>query len=396
MSLGAPRPHDASHHQMTENRLQRLHDAGVSIWLDFIDRTILRNGELTRRVENDALTGMTSNPTIFEKALAEGHAYDDQLSAAPPGRTAMELFELVETTDVRDACDIFMPVYEQTNGGDGYVSIEVSPASANDSHETVAEAQRLWSMVDRPNVMIKVPGTAEGAIAVRQLIGAGMNVNITLLFSLEAHLRVIEAYLEGLDDRITAGKPIDRIASVASFFVSRVDTEVDKRLEKLAAIATGADHDRVLSLRGKAAIANAQLAYKQFREQFSSPRWAPLKEAGGRLQRPLWASTSSKNPAYRDVMYVEQLIGPDTVNTMPPATIDAFRDHGEVKRTVDANFSAAEKTLADLASVGIDLKDVTDTLLREGLASFQKSFDSLIAGLDKKSAALGREMASSR
>ena len=381
---------------MPDNRLQRLHDAGQSIWLDFIDRSILRNGDLARRIQDDALTGMTSNPTIFEKALAEGHVYDDQLGAAPAGRTAMELFELVETSDVRDACDIFKPVYERTNGADGFVSIEVSPGAANDSHETVAEAQRLWAMVDRPNVMIKVPGTTEGAIAVRQLTGAGMNVNITLLFSIEAHRSVIEAYLAGLEDRVKAGKPIDRIASVASFFVSRVDTEIDKRLDALAAKASGADRDRILALRGKAAIANAQLAYKLFREEFSSARWAPLKAKGARLQRPLWASTSSKNPAYRDVLYVEQLIGPDTVNTMPPATIDAFRDHGEVARTVDATFSVAEQTLADLSAVGVDLHEVTDKLLVDGLASFQKSFESLIAGLEKKSAALGREMAPTR
>jgi transaldolase len=381
---------------MPENRLQRLHDAGQSIWLDFIDRSILRNGDLARRIQEDALTGMTSNPTIFEKALAEGHAYDDQLAAAPAGRTAMELFELVETSDVRDACDIFKPVYERTGGADGFVSIEVSPGSANDARQTVSEAERLWAMVDRPNVMIKVPGTAEGALAVRELTGAGMNVNITLLFSIEAHRRVIEAYLTGLEDRVRAGKPIDRIASVASFFVSRVDTEIDKRLDTLAAAATGPERDRILALRGKAAVANAQLAYKLFREEFSSPRWEPLKAKGARLQRPLWASTSSKNPAYRDVLYVEQLIGPDTVNTMPPATIDAFRDHGEVARTVDASFSAAERTISDLRAVGVDLDEVTDKLLRDGLASFQKSFDSLIAGLEKKSAALGREMASSR
>jgi transaldolase len=381
---------------MTENRLQRLHDAGQSIWLDFIDRSILRNGELQRRVRDDALTGMTSNPTIFEKALAEGHDYDDQLTSAPAGMTALELFELVETSDVRDACDIFMPVYERTNGGDGYVSIEVSPASANDAHATVAEAQRLWSMVGRPNVMIKVPGTAEGSLAVRELTAAGMNVNITLLFAIEAHRRVIDAYFAGLEDRLRAGKPIDRLASVASFFVSRVDTEVDKRLEALAASSSGEQRDRILALRGKAAIANAQLAYRLFLEQFSSPRWRTLEAAGGRLQRPLWASTSSKNPAYRDVLYVEQLIGPDTVNTMPPATIEAFRDHGEVARTVDAQLPAAERTIADLGAVGIDLGDVTDKLLRDGLASFQKSFESLTAGLERKSAALGRDMVSSR
>jgi len=381
---------------MPKNRLQRLHDAGQSIWLDFIDRSILRNGELQRRIQDDALTGMTSNPTIFEKALAEGHDYDDQLGGAPRDKTALELFELVETSDVRDACDIFMPVYERTNGGDGYVSIEVSPAAANDANASVAEAQRLWSMVGRPNVMIKIPGTAEGALAVRQLIAAGMNVNITLLFAIDAHRRVIEAYFAGLEDRLRAGKPIDRLASVASFFVSRVDTEIDKRLDALAASASGPQKDRILALRGKAAIANAQLAYRLFREEFSSARWAPLAAAGARLQRPLWASTSSKNPAYRDVLYVEQLVGPDTVNTMPPATIEAFRDHGEVARTVDAQLPDAERTMADLAAVGIDLRDVTDKLLRDGLASFQKSFDSLIAGLERKSAALGRDMVSSR
>ena len=381
---------------MPENRLQRLHDAGQSIWLDFIDRSILRNGDLQRRIRDDLLTGMTSNPTIFEKALAEGHEYDDQLAAAPAGATAMELFELVETTDVRDACDIFKPVFERTGGSDGFVSIEVLPAAANDADATVAEAQRLWATVDRPNVMIKVPGTAQGALAVRQLTAAGVNVNITLLFAIEAHRSVIEAYFAGLEDRRRAGKPIDRISSVASFFVSRVDTEVDKRLDALAASATDAQRERILALHGRAAIANAQMAYQLFREEFSSPRWAPLAAAGARVQRPLWASTSTKNPAYRDVVYIEQLIGPDTVNTMPPATIEAFRDHGEVARTVDADPDAAKRTLADLGAVGVDLDDVTATLLRQGLSSFQKSFDTLTAGLDKKSAALGREMASSR
>ena len=373
---------------MSQNRLETLHAAGQSIWLDFIDRAILRNGDLARRIRDDALTGMTSNPTIFEKALADGSAYDDQIKGARAGSSAMELFELVETSDVRDACDIFRPLYDATNGNDGYVSIEVSPGSANNAKETVAEAQRLWAMVDRPNVMIKVPGTDEGCIAVRQLIGAGMNVNITLLFAIEAHKRVIDAYMSGLEDRLAAGKPIHSSASVASFFVSRVDSEVDKRLDVLAANAIGDEKSRIQSLRGRAAVANAQLAYKLFLEEFASPRWETLKAAGGRLQRPLWASTSSKNPAYRDVMYVEQLIGPDTVNTMPPATIDAFRDHGETHRTVDASFAAAQRVISDLAAIGIDMTEVTDKLLREGLASFQKSFDSLTAGLEKKRAAI--------
>jgi transaldolase len=381
---------------MPDNRLRQLHDAGQSIWLDFIDRTILRNGDLVRRIRDDALTGMTSNPTIFEKALAEGTAYDDQLKAAPAGRTAMELFELVETSDVRDACDLFAPVYAETKGGDGYVSIEVSPGAANDARATVAEAQRLWAMVDRPNVMIKVPGTMEGATAVRTLIGAGINVNITLLFAIEAHRRVIDAYLDGLEDRLTAGKPVSGIASVASFFVSRVDTEVDKRLDAIAATVAGSKRDQVLAMRGKAAIANARMAYKLFLDSFSGRRWSTLKAAGAAPQRPLWASTSTKNPAYRDVMYVEELIGPDTVDTIPPATIEAFRDHGRVARTVDTDLPAAERTLAELAAVGIDLTDVTAKLLRDGLSSFQISFESLTARLAKKSSALGQEMAHAR
>lgn len=381
---------------MPENRLRQLHAAGQSIWLDFIDRTILRNGDLVRRITDDALTGMTSNPTIFEKALAEGTAYDDQLKNAPAGRTAMDLFELVETSDVRDACDLFAPIYQATKGGDGYVSIEVSPGAANDSRATVAEAERLWAMVDRPNVMIKVPGTSEGALAVRTLIGAGINVNITLLFAIEAHRRVLEAYLAGLEDRLTAGKPVSGIASVASFFVSRVDTEVDARLNAIAGTLAGAERDRVLALRGKAAIANAQLAYKLFRDSFAGPRWSALQAAGAGVQRPLWASTSTKNPDYRDVMYIEQLIGPDTVNTMPPATIEAFRDHGAVRRTVDADVAAAQRTIAELTTAGIDLGDVTTKLLRDGLASFQKSFDSLTARLAKKSATVGQELAHSR
>ena len=370
---------------MPENRLQQLHDAGQSIWLDFIDRSILRNGDLARRIADDALTGMTSNPTIFEKALAEGVAYDDQLKAAPAKSTAMDLFELVETSDVRDACDVFKGVYDATNGGDGYVSIEVSPGAANSATETVAEAQRLWGTVNRPNVMIKVPGTAEGAVAVRTLIAAGINVNITLLFAIEAYSRIIDAYMGGLEDRVAAGKPIDRLASVASFFVSRVDTEVDKRIDALAGQA-GADKARLSALKGKAAVAKARVAYKLFRDRTATPRWKTLADKGARLQRPLWASTGTKNPAYSDVLYVEELIGPDTVNTMPPATIDAFRDHGKAARTVDSDNAGAERTLSDLAAAGIDMKSVTDKLLSEGLASFQKSFDSLIAGLEKKRA----------
>ena len=366
------------------NRLKQLHDAGVAIWLDFIERTILHNGDLARRIRDDALTGMTSNPTIFEKALAEGSAYDAQLRDAAGDLTALQLFELVATTDVRDACDRFRGVYDKTNGDDGYVSIEVSPAAANDVKATIAEAHRLWKTVDRPNVFVKVPGTVDGAEAVRQLIGAGINVNITLLFALEAHDRVIAAYMAGLEERVKRGQPVDRIASVASFFVSRVDSEIDKRID---AMKKGTE------LKGKAAIANAKLAYQLFLERFSSPRWKALEVKGARVQKPLWASTSTKNPAYRDVMYVEQLIGPRSINTLPPQTIEAFRDHGEVRRTVDKDLDEAKRVQEQLEKLGISMKDVTAKLLVDGIASFQKSFDSLIAGLEKKSKQLGRELA---
>jgi transaldolase len=370
---------------MAKNRLQEIHDAGQSIWLDSIDRRMLHDGELDRRVGDDALTGMTSNPTIFQKALASSNAYDDQIvEAEEQGLTSWQLFELLETTDVRDACDHFAAVYSSTRGADGYVSIEVSPGVSHSADATVEEARRLWKTVDRPNVMVKVPGTPEGAIAVRRLIAEGINVNITLLFAIQSHDRVIEAYMAGLEDRIKAHKPIDGLASVASFFVSRVDSEIDKRLDALIAKATPLERERLRMLKGRAAIANAKLAYKLFRERFAGPRWEALANQGARVQRPLWASTSTKNPEYRDVMYVEELIGPDTVDTMPPATIEAFRDHGVVDRTVDKKVAAAEGLLKEIEAVGISVKEVTEKLLVDGIASFQKSFDELIAGLEAK------------
>jgi len=370
------------------NRLQRLHDAGQSIWLDYIDRTMLHDGTLARRIADEALTGMTSNPTIFEKALAEGTAYDAQLTALPDGLSALEMFEQVAGQDVQHACDAFRAIYDRTDGADGYVSLEVSPTMANDADGTLVEARRLWALVDRPNLMIKVPGTAAGADATRRLVAEGINVNVTLLFSTDAYARVIDAYLSGLEDRLDAGGPIDRIASVASFFISRVDSEIDKRLDALAATRPEGERHRILALKGKAAIANAKLAYALFRERFSGARWQRLATAGARLQRPLWASTSTKNPAYRDVLYVEALVGPDTVNTMPPATVVAFADHGETRRTIDVDVEDARRLVRDLATAGISLDDATAQLLREGLASFQKSFDALIAGLERKRALL--------
>jgi transaldolase len=346
---------------------------------------MLHDGELDRRIRDDALTGMTSNPTIFQKALSSSNAYDDQITEAEDqGLTSWQLFELLETTDVRDACDRFAGVYSSSRGADGYVSIEISPGVSHDADAAVEEARRLWKTVDRPNVMVKVPGTIEGAVAVRRLIAEGVNVNITLLFALQAHERVADAYIAGLEDRIKAGQPIDGLASVASFFVSRVDTEVDKRLDALIAKASAAEKERLKMLKGRAAIANAKLAYKLFRQKFAGPRWEALAAQGARVQRPLWASTSTKNPEYRDVMYVEELIGPNTVDTMPPATIDAFRDHGVVDKTVEKKLAAAEGLLKEIEAVGISMKEVTEKLLVDGIASFQKSFDELIAGLESK------------
>jgi transaldolase len=361
-------------------RLHALHAAGQSLWLDYIDRVMLSNGDLARRIAEDALTGMTSNPTIFEKALAEGAAYDAELATVPAAHSDRDAFFTLAATDVRAACDQFRGVYEATKGVDGYVSLEVSPDLARDAEGTIAEARRLWAVVDRQNLMIKVPGTPEGAVAVQQLIADGINVNVTLLFSIDAHARVIEAYIAGLEQRAAAGQPVDHVASVASFFISRVDSAIDKQLA-----AKGGD---AAALQGKAAIANARLAYRLFQAQFAGPRWAGLAAKGARVQRPLWASTSTKNPAYRDVIYVEELIGPDTVNTLPPATLEAFRDHGEVRASVTEDVAGAERTLAALEANGVSLEAVTETLLQEGLAAFEQSFVTLLAGLARKRAAL--------
>lgn len=368
-------------------RLHALHAAGQSLWLDYIDRDMLSNGDLSRRIRDDALTGQTSNPTIFEKALAEGTAYDAQLATLDAFRSDREAFELVATTDVRDACDAFREVYDRTDALDGYVSLEVSPDLARDTAGTVAEARRLWQIVDRPNLMIKVPGTHEGADAIRQLIADGINVNVTLLFSIDAHARVIEAFITALEGRAAAGKPVSRIASVASFFISRVDSTIDKQLSAMAA-ANPAIANTLAALHGRAAIANAKLAYRLFTASFSSARWAALSAQGAQVQRPLWASTSTKNPAYRDVLYVEELIGTNTVNTLPPATLEAFRDHGEVRGSVVEHVADAERVLSALESQGVSLQAVTDTLLADGLASFEHSFVTLLAGLNRKRAAL--------
>jgi transaldolase len=358
-----------------------LLEQGQSVWLDYITRDLVRNGGLQREITEFGLRGMTSNPTIFQKAISEGDAYDDQIAELMrQGGSATAVFEAVAIKDIQDACDLFRPLYDSTNGADGFVSIEVSPRLARDTQGTIMEARRLWASVARPNVMIKVPGTEEGAPAVKTLLREGINVNVTLLFSLASHERVMWAYIEALEERAAAGEPVDRIAAVASFFVSRVDTAVDALIDKKSAAGDTA----VKALRGKVAIANAKLAYARFREIFGGERFQKLAAKGARPQRPLWASTGTKDKAYSDVLYVETLIGPDTVNTLPPATLDAFRDHGAVARTLDQGVDDARATMAALGKAGISIDAVTAQLENEGVASFAKSFDDLLSGVEAK------------
>jgi transaldolase len=376
---------------LTQNALERLHDAGQSIWLDDIDRKMLHDGDLARRIQADALTGMTSNPTMFAKALASGSAYDDQIRLAGRGVTAYELLERIAITDVRDACDLFRPIHERTGGAGGYVSIEIPPELAYKAQASVAEATRLWAGVDRPNAMITIPGTMECLLAIRELTAAGINVNITLLFSREMHRQIIDAYMAGLEDRVAAGKALSSIQSVASFFVSRVDATVDRLLEDLARRGT-IDGNALHSLAGTAAIANAKLAYQVFRTEFSSPRWGRLAQRGANIQRPLWASVGVKNAAYRDVMYVEALIGGDTIVAMPPKTMDAFRDHGVVASTVDANTADAEAALQRIERAGISVRDVAAKLVTDGIARFEEASTASLHSLKQKAAALGIDL----
>jgi transaldolase len=367
------------------NPLLALAKEGQSVWLDFITRELVRKGKLQWLIDEDGLRGMTSNPTIFQKAIAGSDDYDDQLAQlAREGKNAEQIFEGLAVTDIQEACDHFRPLYDRTNGEDGFVSIEVGPALAHDTAGTIAEARRLWQEVNRPNVMVKVPGTEEGWPAVEQLIGEGLNINITLLFSLRNHEQVMWRYIEGLEKRAAAGQPLDHVASVASFFVSRVDTLVDKLLEQRIARASGAEAEKLRGLLGKSAVANAKLAYRNYQRIFGHDRFLALKAKGARVQRCLWASTSTKNPAYSDVLYVDSLIGPDTVNTLPLATIEAFKDHGTVARTLEQGVEEASATLGALAEAGIDYDAVTKQLEDEGVDAFAKSFDELIAGVEQK------------
>lgn len=367
------------------NPLLQLVDLGQSVWLDYIRRSLITSGELKRLVDEDGLRGMTSNPSIFEKAIAGSTDYTDilkELNRQP--LTAAEKFERIAVRDIRDACDVLRTVYDRTQGRDGYVSIEVSPLLAKNTQQTIEEARRLWKEIGRPNVMVKVPGTPEGLPAVLQLLSEGININITLLFAQEVHALVADTYIQALEKRAAKGEDISRIGSVASFFVSRIDNVADKQLEDKAKQAKDAkERDRLSALEGKTAIANAKMAYKKYQELFSGLRWEKLAAKGAKTQRVLWASTSTKNPKYPDTLYVDTLIGPDTVNTIPPATLNAFREHGKPEVTLTQDVDGAAKMLADLEASGISLKQITSDLLDDGVKLFREAFEQLLGAIEK-------------
>lgn len=357
-----------------KNPLFQLVEQGQSVWLDSIQRHQIETGELKNLIETMALRGETSNPSIFEKAIVGSNYYDGEIQTlAAQGLDTLAIYEKLATDDVRAACDVFRPLYDETNGGDGFVSIEVSPRLAYDTQGTIQEAKRLWATVNRPNVMVKIPGTSAGVPAIEECLYSGMNINVTLLFAVQAYEDVAWAYIRALERRAAEGKAVDRIASVASFFVSRIDTLADKLLG-----------EQNSALHGKLAVANAQIAYEHFNQIFSGERWLALQAQGARVQRPLWASTSTKNPAYRDVLYVETLIGPHTVNTMPMETVQAFADHGIVQRTVDADFAAAHEVVAQVQTAGVALDAVTNQVLEEGVVKFDEAFTQLLAGIESK------------
>jgi transaldolase/glucose-6-phosphate isomerase len=369
---------------MIVNRLQALANQGQAVWLDYLDRGFLAQGGLARLIEEDGLTGVTSNPSIFEKAIGHDNDYDEQIAELVRGgeTSPAAIYERLAVTDIQAAADALRPVYDRLDGADGFASIEVSPSLARSTEGTIDEARRLWAAVDRPNLMVKVPGTREGVPAVRALTAAGINVNITLLFALDMYQAVSEAFLAGLEDRLTSGEAISRVASVASFFVSRVDTAIDAKIDARIA-AKDEDTPALAALRGRVAIANAKLAYQSYLELIGSDRWRRLADQGARPQRLLWASTGTKDPAFSDVYYVETLIGRDTVNTMPPKTIDAFRDHGVVADTLTANIADERHVLSETDRLGLDLPGITTSLVSEGVEKFSDAIDTLLAAIGK-------------
>ncbi|HKA17309.1 MAG TPA: transaldolase [Blastocatellia bacterium] len=373
---------------MSTNPLIELTKLGQSIWYDSIERKLITSGELKRLIDQDGLSGVTSNPAIFEKAIAGSELYVDQLrEVAEAGKTPQEIYETLAIRDIQTAADVMAEVYERTGGKDGFVSLECNPILANDAQATIEETRRLWRLVDRRNVMIKIPGTAEGIPAIEQGIYDGININITLLFSLHAYDQTMEAYIRGLERRAAENKPIDNIASVASFFVSRIDTAVDKELERrIDQTSDPEEKEKLQSLLGRIAIANAKLAYQRYKKIFHGNRFAAMKQKGAQLQRPLWASTSTKNPVYPDVYYVEALMGPETIDTIPPATLTAFRDHGRPRVSIEDNLDEEKEILARLEEVGISLDQVTEHVLTEGVRLFVEPFKKLLKTIESRAA----------
>jgi len=376
------------------NPLKALLSYGQSMWLDYIRRDLLTSGKLKTMIEEDGLRGMTSNPSIFEKAIGESSLYDDMLKslASRPDLSATARYEQIAIRDIQAAADILKPVYESSRYHDGFVSLEVSPLLALETQQTLDEARRLWKTVNRENVMIKVPGTAEGIPAIRQLVSEGININVTLLFAQEVYEKVAEAYIAGVEDLAKRGGDLKKMAGVASFFISRIDTLVDSMIDdKMKATSDPQPQALLKSLKGKVAIANGKLTYQRYQKIFSGARWEVLTAKGAQTQRVLWASTSTKNPEYRDVMYVEELIGPNTVDTMPPATVDAFRDHGKLRNSLTENVAGAQKVMDDLAKSGISMKAVTTKLTTDGVKLFADAFHKLLAVVEKSVEQKGRK-----
>jgi transaldolase / glucose-6-phosphate isomerase len=377
------------------SRLKELQQQGQSVWLDYIKRSLISTGELERLISDDGVRGLTSNPSIFEKAIAESAEYTADLrKLAYRTSSAKDIYEQLAIADIRSAADVFRPVYDATHRRDGFVSLEVSPELARDTAGTIAEARRLWNAVGRDNLMIKVPGTLEGIPAVELLLSEGINVNVTLLFSVELYSKVALAYQAGVSRFASQGGELNRISSVASFFVSRVDSAVDALLQERIATATGSEQAALRSLLGKAAVANAKLAYEQYNTLFKGPKWEALEAAGARTQRVLWASTGTKNPEYRDVVYVEELIGVDTVNTMPPATLDAFRAHGIARSSLAEGLDSARATITALEKVGISMDTVAQKQLDDGQKLFVDAFRKLLAAVDKARSVLEQAVVS--
>jgi transaldolase/transaldolase/glucose-6-phosphate isomerase len=367
------------------NPLKALGEQGQSVWLDYMRRNLITTGELQRYIDNDGLKGLTSNPTIFQKAVEGSEDYDDLFREwGPKGASGGDVFEALAIRDIGDAARVFRPVWEQTRHRDGYCSIEVTPTLAHDTQGTVVEARRLWNKLGVQNVMVKIPGTVEGTPAIEQCVAEGININVTLLFSQDSYVAVAEAYIRGLEQRAARGEDVSKSASVASFFVSRIDSLVEKTIASREKTATPQQRALFDEVTGKVAIANAKQAYQKYKKLFSSPRWQKLADKGAKTQRVLWASTGTKNPKYSDVLYIDELIGPDTVNTIPPATLDAFRDHGKVRPTLEQGVDQADAVMRKLEQSGISMKAVTDQLVTDGVKAFSESFAELLSAVDSR------------